>query len=723
MPPAKCGSVYLLRRNRFVREFRLVPQPPLPIASIAQRVQSHLDAGRHAGAAAELYRLATAMPATVQLLQLLATVETHLGRNQEAGRHFRWLFAVAPHDIDLIDLALDLPPEAGIPEDRIRRLLVDRPELARAYAVLGAGPAPRHASAALHAAVLAPRHPQYLALAAARRQRIGDTSAADAQARRALLLDPSTSEAAMVLAERSRSLDRSERALSLARWAIAAAPHDPKTWTTASICAHRLSRFDKARALASTAAVLRPRDAGFAARAATLLPHIVTSRDEMLEIRARIEALTESDGFAPIVDPVQEVGTVPFSLAYHGINDRKLLQNLCAFYRRTCPSLTMTAPHIGRARRPGRRRVAFVSEFFLQHSVYNMTEGHLRMMDRTEIDVSIIQIGTLSKTTRAHLARVSDRVIAVPQDLETVRKTLAELELDVLVFADIGMTAMSYFLAFARLAPLQIVLPGHPMTTGIDTVDRFFTSAWMEPDDSADHYSEAPFAVDGLAIAYGDERIRYAETSRGDVGLPEEGALYLCGQMPFKIHPDFDRVLGDILERDPRGTVALFEAPRTHHHMTAPLLERLRRSNADRPDVLSRLRVLPRLSLDRYIGVMRQADVVLDTFHFNGGNTTMQSLALGRPVVTYPTEMMRGRVTLAPLIQMGMREDLAADSPEDYVQRVLDLGRDRDRAADLRRRLAAAAPALIDSPAAPRALSRLILSADPAPEGSPHPSR
>lgn len=682
---------------------------PLPVGAIAKRAQSRLTAGHYPDAAADLTRLTLAMPENSGALRLLAGVEAARGRIGASAGRYQWLFVLEPADLSLVREALSLPPEAGVPPARIRRLLTHQPDVARGYAVLGAGADREHPEGALRAAVLAPEDPTYLALAAAQRQVMGEGDRARRLARRALLLAPATVDAFLILAEDERSLGNPERALTLARRALSVRRNLPAAWITAAIAAHRLSRFEEATDLAQAAAALNPRDAGLAARAATLLPHIVTSHDQMHAIRAGIEALVESDGYAPIVDPIREVGTVPFSLAYHGINDRALLQRLAAFYRRVCPMLTMTAPHVGRTRRPGRRRVAFVSEFFRNHSVYNMTEGHLRLLDRTEIEVSVVQIGPLPETMRARIETVAERVLALPADLVAVRESLAALELDVLVFADIGMTAMSYFLAFARLAPLQIVLPGHPVTTGIDTVDVFFTSAWMEPQDPTDHYSETPHRVDGLAIAYAAERVRNQPVARADVGLPDTGALYLCGQMPFKIHPDFDRVIGDILARDPTGTIAVFEAAQDFRRMTEPLLARMHRSNVDRPEVMQRLTVLPRLPLERYLGLMRRADVILDTFHFSGGNTTMQSLALGQPLIAWPTEMMRGRVAAAPLRQMGMEDALLATSPQDYVERALAIAGNREHARDLRARLEEAAGSLIDSDAAARSLSRLIM--------------
>ncbi len=596
--------------------------------------------------------------------------------------------------------------------------MVAEPDTARGYAVLGARKDPdsdpeRARLQHLHRAlILAPAEAAYRALSATRMLEADRQGTARTLAMQAAVLDPGDGEGYLVLAEMLRSQDRAQDALVPAIRARVAAPANPVTHVTSAILYHRLSRVRDAREAIASAMVLRPRDAGLAARAATLLPHIVNSADEITEIRDRIRGLVDQDGFEPINDPIHEVGTVPFSLAYHGVNDRDLLVDLGRFYRRVCPSLSYTAPHIG-SHRNGRRRVAFVSEFFRSHSVYNMTEGHLRHLDRRDVEVIVVQIGDLPDDIRRAIADHVDRVITVPPNLEAVRSKLSDLALDVLIFADIGMTPMSYFLAFARLAPLQIVLPGHPVTTGIDTVDVFFTSDWMEPANYADHYSETPHRVDGLAIAYAEARIAYDPVDPTSLGLTTEGALYLCGQMPFKIHPEFDRVIGDVLARDPTGTLALFDAPGDFRDMRTPLLERIRRANADRPTVLERLRILPRLPLPQYLGLMKAADVVLDTTHFSGGNTTMQSLALARPVVALPTEMMRGRVAMAPLHAMGLEADLIVDSVDAYVTKALSIAQDKDLARDLGARLAAAAPSLIDADTAALSLRDLILSEQP----------
>ena len=49
------------------------------------------------------------------------------------------------------------------------------------------------------------------------------------------------------------------------------------------------------------------------------------------------------------------------------------------------------------------------------------------------------------------------------------------------IYLDVGMDPMTYFLAFARLAPVQCVTWGHPVTTGVPNMDYFISSDLLEP--------------------------------------------------------------------------------------------------------------------------------------------------------------------------------------------------------------------------------------------------
>jgi predicted O-linked N-acetylglucosamine transferase (SPINDLY family) len=83
---------------------------------------------------------------------------------------------------------------------------------------------------------------------------------------------------------------------------------------------------------------------------------------------------------------------------------------------------------------------------------------------------------------------------------------------------------------------------------------------------------------------------------------------------------------------------------------------------------------VPRQSPEDFMGLQNVADVILDTPHFSGGNTSFEAFALGKPVVTHDGAFMRGRVTSGMYRMMGM-DDCISDNLEDYINIALKLGK------------------------------------------------
>ena len=89
----------------------------------------------------------------------------------------------------------------------------------------------------------------------------------------------------------------------------------------------------------------------------------------------------------------------------------------------------------------------------------------------------------------AVLAQNCDRVVRLEDQLDypVNARAIRDSQLDILIYADIGMGIPTYLLAGLRLAPLQVALLGHASTTGLPTVDYFFSSE-VEPPQAAAQY-------------------------------------------------------------------------------------------------------------------------------------------------------------------------------------------------------------------------------------------
>jgi predicted O-linked N-acetylglucosamine transferase (SPINDLY family) len=86
---------------------------------------------------------------------------------------------------------------------------------------------------------------------------------------------------------------------------------------------------------------------------------------------------------------------------------------------------------------------------------------------------------------------------------------------------------------------------------------------------------------------------------------------------------------------------------------------------------------IPRTSRSGFLHLLTRADVILDPLHFGGGNTSFQALGLGVPIVTLPSDHMRGRVTLGCYRQMEFF-DCVAGNPDQYVDLAVKTVRDAE---------------------------------------------
>jgi CRISPR-associated protein Csy1 len=241
---------------------------------------------------------------------------------------------------------------------------------------------------------------------------------------------------------------------------------------------------------------------------------------------------------------------------------------------------------------------------------------------------------------------------------------------------------------------VQVCAWGHPSTTGLPTVDAFLSCARMEPDDAAAHYTEQLRVLPGLGTRYPPPPVP-APASRVQLGLPEGRPLYLVPQSLFKLHPHNDAVLADIVEKDTNALLVLFAG--SERGATGSLHRRLAaalRNIGAQPE--KHLLFLAQRTREDYLRVNLACDVMVDSLHWSGGNTSLDALHCGLPVVTHPGELMRGRQSAAMLEALDCTE-LVANSARSLAALSVEIANDPERKAGLGKRIREALPHLTES--------------------------
>jgi predicted O-linked N-acetylglucosamine transferase (SPINDLY family) len=434
---------------------------------------------------------------------------------------------------------------------------------------------------------------------------------------------------------------------------------------------------------------LDPR-AGVKVLLATLVPVIPRSAEEIRSARVAVERNIDnlSGQGLSIDDPFRNIGKANFFLAYQGLDDRDIQMKLARFYESICPSLAFVASHCKSRREPeGARRIkiGFLSRHLRNHTIGQYMRGLIAHLDRDAFEVHLFLFPHKKDEIKGFIEERADSVTLLPDALFVARRVVAEKKLDILFYPDIGMEPFTYFLAFSRLAPVQCAFYGHPITTGIRTIDYFISHADCEIPEGDAHYSESLVKLsEGVTYAYYYRPPAHvSKKERGDFSIADSDHVYLCAQSLFKVHPDFDGMLQGILSKDEEGLAVFFQGE--HATWTDLLTERLRESLGDN---INRVRFLPRQSYEEYLRLVALSDVILDTPHFNGGATTFDALAKGVPIVTLPGAYMRGRQTYSLYKRMGVM-DCIVNTPQEYVDKAVRLATDVSYREEIRRKICA----------------------------------
>ena len=549
--------------------------------------------------------------------------------------------------------------------------------------------------------------------------RHGDVDASIATYRRAIAEDPEFIPAYVNLGAIFQERGRLDEAVQLYTSALKSAPGQLEVHINLGLTLFNLRQVDKARehlefvlrqdpdnpaALANMGLIcqelglmaeadahyrkllrLAPSD-GIRVRRAIMVSPLSMSVAQIRETREeKLQAIRALAGERlALADPVRDVGQTLFFYAYHGMDDRQLQTEVAALYERACPSLGYVAPHTrSAARAASRPRIGFISEYFFNHSIGYAYQGIVRRLDRDRFDVRLFLFGEPHDEVSREMAASADRCVVLPRDLARAREMISGEELDILFYADIGMSPLTYFLSFARLARVQCTSWGHPVTTGVRNVDYFVSTDYFEPPGAGEHYSERLHLLTGVASPsfFYRPQVPRGAGLRGLGEVADGYRVYFCPQALFKVHPDFDDLVEGILARDARARVVFSVRGGASDAWARQLLERMRAVVGGNADRIVFLPGAPDKA--EYWQRLEQSSVILDTVHYGGGITSLEALSAGTPVVTLPGRLMRGRHTYGYYRRMGLTSCVARDAGQ-YVDLAVGIANDRELRQHLR---------------------------------------
>lgn len=666
-------------RKRLARAVKEAPQPSqLSVAFLINLFQK----GDLAALDTQLHELLQTHPLSPALWGLQGALEKTRGNRTEALRAFRF--------------AAMLGPEAPTAHNNLGLALQDSTQLEAAIACFQ------------RAIRLKPDYFEAFRNLGLAQKSAGQTDSAIASYREAIKIKPDYADGHYSLGNALSSLNRFDEAIGSFQTALSLRPdftlaHFNKAAAQRSKGELAEARSSQQDSLLASAPALRSNQSLLELCRLLIdleiVPALHDSQDgletvyeNLLQTSARIQdwagnnaSLAETD-----IAVARMAGAIltGFYFGYQIKDDRALLEPLCPALQRclNLPNAPFEAP-----RRGGKLRIGIAAQQLREHNGANYCYHWFANLPKEDYEFFTYSFGPSTDALGEKFRQLGSHR-DLPFTLERVEDIVADFrkdDLDFLMLPEVGLTNASRILSMCRLARHQATGWGHPITTGSPEMDFFISSDLHEGAGAAAHYSEELVLMPNLAQFVEPQTFAYDPEA---FSFDPETVLFGCLQSLFKYGPKYDVIFARVASEMPQARFVFLEG--SPPHLTQVLKRRLERAFAQLGlDADRHVMFLPRQSSANYDNLIQRMDVLIDTVGWSGGNTSLKSLGMDKPLVTLPDIYKRGRHTLAMYRMIGY-EDLVANNLDDLVAKLVSLGTDTARREEACRMIRQRKPAM-----------------------------
>ncbi|MEJ1096195.1 MULTISPECIES: tetratricopeptide repeat protein [unclassified Pseudoxanthomonas] len=329
-----------------------------------------------------------------------------------------------------------------------------------------------------------------------------------------------------------------------------------------------------------------------------------------------------------------------------------------------------------------RLRIGYISSDFGAHAVGRLVSEMLHQHDRTRFEV-------FAYSLRKHNDPIASRIRAGCEHFEDchelgtvdIAHLIRQHNLDVLIDLNGPTDGSKPEVLALKPAPIQIGWLGFIHAQEAPWLDAILLDEHVQPANEAWPYSDSVIRLPGTLFPGAPNRQGHRDRER--FGLPKEGEMVFASfNNTYKLDGALLTAWLDILKQasDARLMIYLPEAAR------AGFMQQWERLGG----VSSRLIVVEALPAEMQADRAASCDLMLDSFRYQGGATTLDAVASGLPVLTRFGNTVPSRLGLSINRVLGMEELIASDT-KDYIDIAVRLAGDPGELAKIRSRLSSAA--------------------------------
>ena len=308
-------------------------------------------------------------------------------------------------------------------------------------------------------------------------------------------------------------------------------------------------------------------------------------------------------------------------------------------------------------------KIGIVSEFFTDHTIGKLYKDLIFSLDKNKFETFIFHSQKTSSGEIFNQFKDKEKEGILKNEILPIKLSekidvIKKFKFNIIFYPDIGLSVEFYYLALMRLAKYQITTFGHPETTGSNSIDFYLISKNCVNDNTQKHYSEKLLLMNYLPMVYPKP---FTKKKLSEDELKKKN-IYSCPQTLFKIHPDFDQIIFDILEKDKKGIVYLLKD--SNKVWYKKLIKRLSKNKKyDSKKII----FMDPLNYEDYLLHLGRSSVLLDPLYYGAGNSFFESMLFGTPTITFPTDYIKSRLVLGAYKQMEIKHPPIATSIQNYI--------------------------------------------------------
>ncbi|AFY73050.1 putative O-linked N-acetylglucosamine transferase, SPINDLY family [Synechococcus sp. PCC 7502] len=319
-------------------------------------------------------------------------------------------------------------------------------------------------------------------------------------------------------------------------------------------------------------------------------------------------------------------------------------------------------------------KIGYLSHCLRSHSVGWLARWIFQHHDREQFKIYGYFVADKPDidAIRDKIASHCDQVYQMGFEAEVIAKQINDDDIDILVDLDSNTLDLSCQVMALKPAPIQVTWLGMD-ASGVPSIDYFIADPYVLPDHAQDYYAEKIWRLPNTYIAVDGFEVLFPTIHRSLLDIPEGAIVYFTSQSGYKRHPDTIKLQLQIIKAVPHSFL-IIKGTANQETLKTLFYEIGEEVGLDR----DRLRFLPMTK-----GVLEHranldiADVVLDTYPYNGATTTMETLWMCIPMVTKVGQQFAARNSYTMMMNAGITEGIAWTDKE-YVEWGIRLGRDEN---------------------------------------------